>query len=453
MPVLLNNDEKINVNISDNETLKVNISNSNSQILNTNIPDINYIPGYKAAEEERRNNETQRISSENDREEYIDELKVKVNNGYFNGATFIPSVDDLGNISWNNDKGLVNPTTKNIRGPKGEDGAQGPQGIQGEQGEQGIQGPKGDTGEQGPKGEKGDVGPQGPQGEKGEKGDTGTQGEQGIQGPKGDTGANGISPIITTSKSGKTTTITIVDADGTKTATILDGADGQGAGDMVKSVYDINDNGIVDNAERVNNHTVESDVPSNAVFTDTTYTAGTGIDINNGVISNTQTSTEWGNITGTLNNQTDLKNILDNKADTSTIPTNTSDLNNDSGFISSETDPVFTASAAHAITSNDITNWNNKSDFSGSYNDLTNKPIIPSNSNVYDTSNINGYTCSLLNKFFSALGLDQDTYDSNKSYAVDDRVIHDFRIWKCKTACSGTWDESKWDVIPIIVES
>ena len=41
-------------------------------------------------------------------------------------------------------------------------------------------------------------------------------------------------------------------------------------GSMLKTVYDTNNNGIVDNAEKVNNHTVFSDVPLNAVFTDTT---------------------------------------------------------------------------------------------------------------------------------------------------------------------------------------
>lgn len=46
-------------------------------------------------------------------------------------------------------------------------------------------------------------------------------------------------------------------------------------------------------------------------------------------------------------------------------------------YLQTESDPVFTASPAHGITSNDITNWNNKSDFSGSYNDLTDKPTIP----------------------------------------------------------------------------
>ena len=60
-----------------------------------------------------------------------------------------------------------------------------------------------------------------------------------------------------------------------------------------------------------------------------------------------------------------------------TIPTKTSQLDNDSGFLTSESDPVFSASAAASITSQDITDWNNKSDFSGSYNDLTNKPTIP----------------------------------------------------------------------------
>lgn len=40
--------------------------------------------------------------------------------------------------------------------------------------------------------------------------------------------------------------------------------------------------------------------------------AGEGISIVDGVISNTQTSAEWGNITGNLNDQKDLKNALDN---------------------------------------------------------------------------------------------------------------------------------------------
>jgi len=45
-----------------------------------------------------------------------------------------------------------------------------------------------------------------------------------------------------------------------------------GLGDMLKSVYDTNGNGIVDNAEKVNGFTVGTNVPANAKFTDTVTT-------------------------------------------------------------------------------------------------------------------------------------------------------------------------------------
>lgn len=38
------------------------------------------------------------------------------------GATFTPSVDSAGNLSWTNNKGLTNPPTVNIKGPKGDKG-------------------------------------------------------------------------------------------------------------------------------------------------------------------------------------------------------------------------------------------------------------------------------------------------------------------------------------------
>lgn len=76
------------------------------------------------------------------------------------------------------------------------------------------------------------------------------------------------------------------------------------------------------------------------------------------------------------------------------IPSKTSDLTNDSGYITSytETDPVFSASAASGITSSDISAWNGKSDFSGSYNDLTDKPTIPTVNNATLTIQKNGTT-------------------------------------------------------------
>jgi hypothetical protein len=38
------------------------------------------------------------------------------------------------------------------------------------------------------------------------------------------------------------------------------------------SKFDADGDGIVDNAAKVNGHTVKSDVPADAVFSDTTYT-------------------------------------------------------------------------------------------------------------------------------------------------------------------------------------
>lgn len=50
---------------------------------------------------------------------------------------------------------------------------------------------------------------------------------------------------------------------------------GKGNGDMLKSVYDTNGNGTVDNAEKVGGLTVLTAVPAGAKFTDTTYAVAT----------------------------------------------------------------------------------------------------------------------------------------------------------------------------------
>ena len=101
------------------------------------------------------------------------------------GTTFIPNVNENGDLSWSNDGGLENPQTVNIRGPRGERGIQG---ERGDKGESGMPGPsnsltigtvtKGDTAGATitgispnqilnlvlPKGDKGDTGATGPVG-------------------------------------------------------------------------------------------------------------------------------------------------------------------------------------------------------------------------------------------------------------------------------------------------
>ena len=58
-------------------------------------------------------------------------------------------------------------------------------------------------------------------------------------------------------------------------------------------------------------------------------------------------------------------------------------------YLTEESDPVFSASASAEITSQDIINWNAKSDFSGNYNDLSNKPNIPDSTS--DLQNDSGF--------------------------------------------------------------
>lgn len=125
----------------------------------------------------------------------------------------------------------------------------GEKGDKGDKGDKGAQGEKGERGLQGAQGLKGDKGDKGEQGERGLQGLQGIQGPQGLKGDKGDKGDAGEVIIATTAKAG------IVKPDGTTITVTEDG---------------------------------------------TISSAGGG----------SASSLEWGNITGTLENQTDLNNKL-----------------------------------------------------------------------------------------------------------------------------------------------
>ena len=100
------------------------------------------------------------------------------------------------------------------------------------------------------------------------------------------------------------------------------------------------------------------------------------------------------------NNKSDFSgsyNDLTDKPTIPNVPTNVSAFTNDAGYLTAvpgeyitetelnskgyltsytETDPSVPSHVKN-ITSTDISNWNSKSEFSGSYNDLTDKPTIP----------------------------------------------------------------------------
>ena len=144
------------------------------------------------------------------------------------------------------------------------------------------------------------------------------------------------------------------------------------------------------------------------------------------------------------------KDDLATKADKSELPTKTSELTNDSGFINSipaeyvtETElnskgyltehqdisNLALKSDLHAhsnkdvldtITQNKIQNWDNKSDFSGNYNDLTNKPTIPTNTSQL-TNNSNFIASTVVTGFWSGTQAEYDalgTYNQTTLYLI-----------------------------------
>lgn len=129
---------------------------------------------------------------------------------------------------------------------------------------------------------------------------------------------------------------------------------------MTKAVYDTNNNGIVDNAEKVNNHTVQTDVPSGAKFTDTTYTAGTGISISNGVISCTFAKLPKG--TSFQYSTSDLYNFL-----------STLDLSE----LASRTDFTRMFSSCSALTRVPLFNTSNGTDFTQMFNGCSALVSVP----------------------------------------------------------------------------
>lgn len=178
-------------------------------------------------------------------------------------------------------------------------------------------GDKGDKGDQGPAGPTGPAGPEGPQGERGQQGiqgEQGPQGVQGIQGPAGADGADGVSPSATVTQTATGATITITDAQGTTTADIRNGQDGNvpiatttvpGKVMPDGTTITVAADGTISSAAAYilppattstlggvivgNNLTVDANGTLDA--TDTTYTAGTNVQISAGnVISATDTT-------------------------------------------------------------------------------------------------------------------------------------------------------------------
>lgn len=239
------------------------------------------------------------------------------------------------------------PGAQGPQGERGDPGEQGPQGIQGVQGVQGVpgvQGEKGDTGETGPAGSdglsayevavaEGFVGDEAAWlaslvGEKGEKGDTGLTGSPGAPGAPGAAGADGASleydwdgTQLGVRVEGDPT-YSYVDLEGPAGSPGSPGAPGaagspgapgspQWAGAWSAGSYEAGEAVSHDGSSYVANTTTSQEPP----HSDWDVLAAKGADGAPGG------SPAWGNITGTLSDQTDLHTALGGKADASSLAT------------------------------------------------------------------------------------------------------------------------------------
>lgn len=186
----------------------------------------------------------------------------------------------------------------------------------------------------------------------------------------GANGQDGISPIATVTQTSTGATITITDKNGTTTANIVNGGTGG-----TNNYDDLNNKPSINDVELSGNKT-SSDLGLQP--------AGNYVSDNNYVhTDNNYTSQEKQKLAGLSNyDDTEIKQSIANKVDK--VTGKDLSTNDFTSTYKDNVDSNTTARHTHTnkqvldnITDTDIKNWNNKSNFSGNYNDLTNKPTIP----------------------------------------------------------------------------
>ena len=336
-----------------------------------------------------------------------------------------------------------------IKGPKGDKGDQGDKGDKGDTGaaftydmftaEQlaGLKGEKGDQGIQGPEGPQGIQGVQGPKGDKGDKGDQGIQGEAGYTPIKGTdyfTAEDIASLNIPTKVSDLTNDSNYLSAipEEYVTETELENKQYLTADDIAnkadKSELHSHDNKTILDAITASYTTEEatklaglnnyddSEVKASIKAINDDYLKATDKTELTNLINEKASNTDVTNLTGRVSTAegkiATLENTIVNKAEKTEIPTKISELTNDTGFITdyTETDPTVPTHVKE-ITTTDITNWNAKSEFSGDYNDLTNKPIIPTiPTTVSSFTNDAGYLTEIPSDYITEEELEAKKY-------------------------------------------
>lgn len=218
-----------------------------------------------------------------------------------------------------------------------------------------------------------------------------TNGKDGVNGSDGADGQDGFSPTVTITDISNGKKLTIADKNGTKTFDVLNGKDGQDGtpGEDGVGIYDISKtstNGLIDT------YTITYTDGGTSTFTvkngkdGASGSGGGSVDLSDYYTKEEVDTALSGLELGDKNVQSDW-----NETNTSsdayiinkpTIPAITNDLTDE---LKASYDNAATKAHSHtnknvldAITSEKVSSWDAKSDFSGSYNDLTDKPEIPS---------------------------------------------------------------------------
>lgn len=276
-------------------------------------------------------------------------------------------------------------------------------------GSQGIKGDKGDKGDQGIQGEQGIRGEQGIQGIQGEKGKDGANGKDGEKGADG----VGIANISKTSTDGKTDIYTITLTNGNKsTFTVTNGTDGTNGKDGEdgkngldgKTAYEYAKEGGYTGTEEDFAQKLAQEIPSKTsdLTNDSEFIKASEAPVQS-----------VNGRTGTVKlSATDVSARPDNwmptASDVGAVPTtrtvNGQVLSEDVVLDIPDALADLEGDAAHrTVSDTEKSTWNNKSDFSGSYNDLTDKPEIPSIAGLASTSYVDQKVASVVDSSPEAL--------------------------------------------------
>ena len=334
------------------------------------------------AEAIRQTNELERQANEAKRENIIGPWKA----GYANVIVTAPETDPEVTLTVSDRAEFIFKMPKGVKGDKGDQGIQGIQGEKGEQGIQGIQGERGPQGIQGIKGDKGDTGSTGatgPQGPQGVKGDTGSQGPQGVKGDKGDKGDPFRYTDLTPAQKAEITPKRGVDyyTDAEKANLVNEVVSAVGGLEYVfLDNTQVGLNGVPNFTGKANTFyfVPDSSGESPNLFIEFLYTQNGWEQVGSSTINLDGYATEsWVEGKGYITGYTETDPTVPSWAKQANKPTYTA---SEVGALPSTTSipsklSDLTGDATHRIvTDSQITSWNNKSNFSGSYNDLTDKP-------------------------------------------------------------------------------